>query len=135
MVAVQEVPLTASSQQGLIEQFIAAYNAFDIEAMVALLSTDVCFENYSGDDLTTATNGRDEFRKVAEQSKLLFSEREQRISSIHFDQGIAIVTIEYRGKFARDVPSGPRAGEMITLRGTSEYSFRAGRICKIIDRS
>jgi hypothetical protein len=127
--------VTVSSQRDLIDRFIAAYNAFDIDGMVAMLSTDIRFENHSGDNLTTATNGIDAFRQLAEQSKLLFSEREQRISSIQYDQGVALVTIDYRGKFARDIPDGPRAGEVITLRGTSEYSFRDGRICRIIDRS
>jgi len=127
--------VTESSQKALVERFIAAYNTFDIDRMVALVSTDIRFENHSGDELTAATNGIDDFRKIAEQSKLLFSEREQRISSIRFDHGMAIVTIDYRGKFAQDIPNGPRAGEIITLSGTSEYSFREGRICKIIDRS
>jgi ketosteroid isomerase-like protein len=126
--------VSATSQRELIERFIAAYNAFDIEGMVAHLSPDVRFENYSGDNLTAATNGITEFRQLAEESKSLFSEREQRISSIQFDGRTAIVTIEYRGRFAVDVPNGPRAGEVIELRGTSEYSFRDGRITKIIDR-
>jgi steroid delta-isomerase-like uncharacterized protein len=125
----------ASNQKRLIERFIAAYNDFDIDGMVALLSPDVRFENYSGDDLTAATNGIDEFRRLAEQSKFLFSEREQRISSVRFNEDTAIVTIEYRGRFARDVPDGPRAGQIIELRGTSEYSFRDDRITKITDRS
>ena len=131
----REVSVSAMRQRELIERFIAAYNAFDIDGMVAHLSLDVRFENYSGDNLTVATNGITEFRQLAEQSKSLFSERAQRISSIQFDGGTAIVTIEYRGRFAVDVPDGPRAGEVIELRGTSEYSFRDGRIMKIIDRS
>jgi hypothetical protein len=131
----REVSVSATSQRELIERFIAAYNAFDIDGMVAHLSPDVRFENYSGDNLTAATNGITEFRQLAEQSKSLFSEREQRIGSIQFDGHTAIVTIEYRGRFAVDVPNGPRAGEVIELRGMSEYSFHDGRITKIIDRS
>ena len=131
----QEVSVNESRAKELIERFIAAYNAFDVDGMVALLSPDIRFENYSADKLTVSTNGVDEFRKLAEQSKPLFSEREQRISSVTFNRGSAIVTIEYRGRLAADVPEGPRAGTIIKLQGISEYSFRGGRIARIVDRS
>ena len=119
----------------MIERFVAAYNAFDVDGMVALLAPQIRFENYSGDNLTAASSGIDEFRKLAEQSKSMFSEREQRIVGMREDGDTAIVSIEYRGRLAVDIPDGPRAGTAIELRGTSEYSFAGGRIAKIVDRS
>jgi len=127
--------LDRSRHKDLIEKFIAAYNEFDVERMVALLSPDIRFENYSGNKLTASTVGIDDFRKLAEQSKLLFAEREQSISSITFGRDSAIVSIEYRGRLAADLPGGPRAGSVLQLRGVSEYSFRGDRITKIVDRS
>jgi hypothetical protein len=131
----QEASVDASRHKELIEKFIAAYNAFDVESMVALLSPDIRFENYSGNNLTVSTVGIDEFRKLAEQSKSLFAEREQRISSVTFSRDSAIVSIEYRGRLAADLPGGPRAGTILRLRGVSEYSFHGDRITKIVDRS
>ncbi len=124
-----------SNQKKLIDRYLAAYNSFDIEGMLALLSPHVRFENYSGDQLTAATNGIDEFRQLAEQSKSLFSEREQRITELQLNQGSAIASIAYLGRLATDIPNGPAAGTVIDLQGKSEFSFIGGQISKIVDRS
>ena len=66
----RERTVDESKHQRLVERFIAAYNSFDIESMASLLAVDIRFENYSGDILTAAATGIDEFRQLAEQSKL-----------------------------------------------------------------
>lgn len=124
-----------SSMKHLIERYVASYNAFDVDGMLSLLSKDVRFENYSGDQLTMATTGTAEFRQLAEQSKLLFSEREQRVTGLEFDHDSAIATIAYRGTLAADVPNGPLAGTVLDLQGKSEFSFGNGEITKLVDRS
>lgn len=123
-----------ASMKELIDRYLMAYNTFDVERMISLLSQDVRFENYSGDQLTT-TSGIDEFRQLAEQSRSLFSEREQRITDLKFSQNSAVAAIAYRGKLAADIPDGPRAGTVLDLQGTSEFSFDNGQITKIVDRS
>jgi ketosteroid isomerase-like protein len=119
----------------VIDRYLAAYNAFDIDGMVALLSPDVRFENYAEGQLTVATAGLDDFRQLAEQSKALFSEREQRMTQLTMTPTAAIASIAYRGCLAVDIPDGPAAGTWIELQGQSEFSFRQGQICHIIDRS
>lgn len=119
----------------LIDRYLAAYNSFDVDGMLSLLSQNVRFENYSGGQLTATTNGIDEFKQLAEQSKSLFSEREQRITSLEFRGDYAIATIAYRGKLAADIPNGPTAGTILDLQGKSEFSFSNGQITKIVDRS
>lgn len=122
-------------QRELIDRYINAYNTFDIKGMLALLSPDVRFENYSGDRLTASANGVDEFRDLAEQAKSLFSEREQRVTSVEISQDFAVADIAYRGRLAADIPGGPLAGALLELQGTSEFAFHDGRITKIVDRS
>lgn len=124
-----------AEKQALIERYIAAYNAFDIDGMVALLSDDVRFENHAGGALTTATDGRDAFRALAEQSRRLFSVREQRVTSWRFEPERAIVEIDYRGTLAQDVPSGPAAGTELALKGRSEFGFAGDRIAHLADFS
>lgn len=41
--------MTASQHQVCIEQYLRAYNASDVDGMLALLADDVHFENWSGD--------------------------------------------------------------------------------------
>ena len=107
----------------MIDRYLIAYNSFDIDGMLALLSLNVRFENYSGGQLTDATDGIDKFRELAEKSKLLFSEREQRITKMTLNLDSAIAEIAYRGKLAVDVPNGPSAGTVLDLQGQSEFSF------------
>lgn len=103
--------------------------------MLSLVSQGVRFENYSGDQLTVATSGIDELRQLAEQSRSLFSEREQRITGLEFGHDFAAATIAYQGKLAADIPDGPSAGTILDLQGKSEFSFGDGQITKIVDRS
>ena len=120
--------------QKLIGRYLAAYNSFDIEGILALLAPHIRFENYSGDELTASTNGIDEFRQLAEKSKFLFSEREQRLTDLKISVNSATATIAYRGKLAVDVPNGPAAGTVINLQGTSEFFFVGDKFSQIIDR-
>lgn len=89
--------MSNSKSKERIALYLAAYNAFDVDGMLALLSHDIRFENCSGDQLTAATSGSEEFRQLAEQSKSLFSEREQRITALEIGTDSAVATIVYRG--------------------------------------
>lgn len=127
--------MSDSEIKELIDRYLAAYNSFDIDGMLSLMSSDVRFENYSSGQLTDATNGIGEFRELAEKSKSLFSEREQRITKLMLSQDSAIADISYRGQLAVDIPGGPSAGTVLDLQGQSEFSFTGGQISKIVDRS
>jgi len=124
-----------SSNQELISDYIQAYNAFDIEAMLATLSSDIQFENIENGQTTVAIQGKEEFRKLADYAASLFSSREQTITSIEWQSDSALLDIAYTATFAVDIPDGPRAGNEIHLNGHSEIYFQDGLISKIIDRS
>lgn len=121
--------------QQLVTDYIAAYNAFDLEGMAALLSDDIRFENHSGGALTASSNGLDAFRQLAEQSKALFSQREQRVTGWTFGADTVAVDIDYSGTLAQDLPGGPAAGTVLALKGSSEFGFAGGKIARITDRS
>ena len=126
-------------EKDLIERYLAAYNAFDIEAMLAQLDPAIRFENYAGGQLTADASGIEEFRRLAEQSKGLFAEREQRVTGLTrrvTQSGATVVAeIAWRGRIAADIPGGPPAGTLLEMRGSSEFDFGPGGITKIVDRS
>lgn len=124
-----------NGQEQLIQKYIDAYNAFDVDGMLKLLSPDVHFENWSGVQLTAEAFGIDEFRQLAEQAKTIFSEREQRITAIKQGADSVIVSIAYRGRLAVDIPDRARAGTVLDLNGESEFAFEDRMISKIVDRS
>ncbi len=119
----------------LVEQFIDAYNRFDVDGMLALLAPDVSFENVADGQVTATTSGIEEFRQLAEQSKALFSERKQIITALNFQPASVVASIAWRGVFAIDVPNGPAPGTAIELEGESEFEFSGERISRIVDRS
>jgi len=118
----------------VIERYLAAYNDFDIDGMLAVLAPDVRFENMADGSVNAEASGIDAFRALAEQGRQLFSAREQRLTSLDFDGDTAHAGIAWRGTFAVDVPDGPRAGTTIELQGCSEFSFDGERIVKLVDR-
>ena len=124
-----------ANKKQTIDRYLAAYNAFDIDGMMALLAPTIRFENYSGDRLTAAATGTEEFRSLAEQAKALFAEREQRLIALEADGDALVAHIAYRGRLARDLPDGPPAGTVLELTGTSAFSFDGDLIGKIVDRS
>ena len=127
--------MQANEQVQVIQKYIAAYNAFDVDGMLKHLSPEVRFENWSGNHRTAEASGIGEFRQLAEQAKGMFSEREQRITAIKQGAESVIVTIAYRGQLAVDIPGGPCAGTVLDLNGESEFVFDGGLISKIVDRS
>lgn len=127
--------MLADEQVQIIRKYIAAYNKFDVDGMLNLLSPTVRFENWSGARMTTEASGIDEFRHLACQAKALFAEREQRITSLKQSADSITVSIAYRGQLAVDIPDGPRGGTVLDLDGESEFAFKDGLISKIVDRS
>jgi len=47
----------------LIERYIAAYNAFDVDGMLAVMSDDLVFRNVSNGETTMEIEGKCVFRR------------------------------------------------------------------------
>lgn len=127
--------MTESTKRELVDRYLAAYTAFDVPGMLSMLSPDIAFENYANGQLTASAQGIEEFRRLAETSRELFSERRQSLVSLRVEVDHAIAVVEFRGRLARDIENGPRAGAEITITGKSEFAFRDGLITRIVDRS
>ena len=127
--------MQANVREQAIQKYIDAYNAFDVDGMLKLLSPGVRFENWSGVHLTAEASGIAEFRKLAEHAKTIFSEREQRITVFKHGADYVTVGVAYRGQLAVDIPDGPPAGTVLELNGESEFAFDGHMISRIVDRS
>lgn len=127
--------MTDLDRQHLIERYIAAYNAFDIEGMAAVLSPDVRFDNYAQGVKTHETVGIDAFRTLAQSSAAMFSQRRQNVLSLEFDPGQVIATIVFSDVLAVDMPDGPAKGSEVAMEGSSTFTFEEGKIRTVVDRS
>lgn len=124
-----------NGKKALINSYIAAYNNFDVEGMLENLSEDIKFENIQSGEINASAYGKDEFRKLAEQAKSLFSERKQTIENMIDDLGKLSVDITYFGILAVDMPNGMSEGDKINLKGISEFTFSNSQISSIRDIS
>ena len=122
----------ADRQKEVIEGYIAAYNAFDIEAMLALIHPDVVFKNVAGGEVNATATGAEEFWTMAEQTKSLFSSRCQVMTSFDSIGDTASVDIKYEGVLSTDLPNGMNT---LRLNGRSVFQFRDGKLLRITDYS
>ena len=128
--------MTTQDKRDLIDRYIDAYNTFDVDGMVATLHPDVEFKNVSGDKVTAAATGLDDFRDMAERGTQLFATRQQTITDFEEgDDGSVAIDVQYEGTLAQDLPGGLEAGEQIQLDGRSTFAFKDGKIARIVDES
>lgn len=127
--------MTTRRQRDLVDRYIAAYNAFDVEGLLELLHPAVVFRNVSGGQITATATGIQEFRQLAEQSKETFSSRIQEVTSFATEGETVEVNIRYRATLARDLHNGMKAGETLCLEGRSVFRLRDGKFDRITDYS
>lgn len=120
----------------LIERYLAAYNSFDIDGMLAVIHSEIEFKNVAGGQTDAAASGMNGFRQLAERAKNLFSSRKQTVSRWEaIDDKSFAIEVAYEGVLAADLPNGMRKGETLRLKGRSEFEFRDGKIYRITDIS
>lgn len=119
----------------LLDQYLAAYNARDVDGMLATLHDDMVFENVSNATGPLRLEGKAAFAEQARQAVTWFSERRQTPRHWVLGPDSAAVEIEYRGVLAVDLPNGLKAGQVLELRGVSVFEVRDGRISRLTDYS
>ena len=119
----------------LIDRYIAAYNHFDVDGMMDVVTGDVTFESVSDGQVTEASSGLDGLRELAGQSATMFTERQRTVTDVRYEGDRAIATVAFRGTLAADMPGGPTAGQTVELTGQTEFTFADGLISGIVDRS
>lgn len=121
--------------QKIIENYIDAYNSFDIDRMLSDMHENIKFENISNGEVNLTTNGIEELRNQAEQAKQLFKERKQTITDIKFDDNQVEVKIDYRGILAVDFSNELKTGDVIEVKGNSIFRFKDNKVIELKDIS
>jgi ketosteroid isomerase-like protein len=127
--------MTESEKKILIENYIRAYNTFDIDKMSAVLHDEIVFKNISNGEVTLQTDGLEAFKNQAEQVVNFFAERKQKIEKIVFNKDDCEVDIDYKAILAADLPEGLKAGDEIRLKGKAIFRFADDKIIEIRDIS
>jgi hypothetical protein len=127
--------LPGDAHRALIERYVAAYNAFDVPGLLALLDAEIVFQNVENGRVTVEANGIEEFRQLAERAVQIFASRRQTILRYSPVDDGAKVDIDFEGVLAAELGPALRAGQTLRLSGRSTFAFRAGLIVRIIDES
>lgn len=122
-------------KQEIIENYIHAYNTFDIDGMLRDMHEDVKFENISNGQVDLSTHGIEELKNQAEIAKAYFKERNIQIVEFKFPGEIIEIKIKYTATLAMDLPGGPKAGNSIRMEGKSIFHFKDDKIIRIQDIS
>ncbi|MCD1163380.1 nuclear transport factor 2 family protein [Peribacillus frigoritolerans] len=127
--------MISEKSKKIIENYIMAYNSFDIERMVKLLHKEIMFRNFTNGEMNTETRGIQEFKELAEKSSKIFSSRRQTVIDYNAIEDKAEVQIEYEAILAVDLPNGLNSGDKIQLKGKSIFGLNEGKISLIEDYS
>ena len=127
--------MTTEDKKQLIEQYLNAYNSFDIDGIIKLISDDIEFTNISNGEVNAFAKGKEEFQVLAEKGKSIFSSRRQSITHFEDSSKVTKIDIWYRAKLAIDLTNGMKSGEELNLKGLTEFTFNEGKIHSIKDIS
>ena len=121
--------------QSIVQNYVDAYNRFDIDGMMQDFHPDIIFENVANDVVALKTEGIDAFRKQAESALGFFSEREQRITSWGSQYDVVSIDIDYKATLQVDLPNGMKTGDVMELKGKSVFTIMNDKIIMIQDIS
>ncbi len=121
--------------QQIVENYIHAYNRFDIDAMLKDMHENVQFENIMDGKVTLLVNGLKELRKQALLGVEYFNERKQHITNLECKDDQVEIDVDYSAVLAVDFPNGLRAGDKLELKGKSLFKFKDHKIVELRDIS
>ncbi len=122
-----------SQRERLIQDYIAAYNSFDVEAMIAYLDDDVRFVNIANDEINLSLMGRRAFWDQAVQAADFFSERKQTVLSYNHTSEETEILVQYHAVLAINLPNGLQKGQILDMNGRSIFKFSDGKISSLTD--
>jgi ketosteroid isomerase-like protein len=127
--------MSADHRRELIDRYVAAYNQYDVDGMLAVMHPEVAFRNVAAGEVTVESHGRETFRVLAERAVTLFAGRRQTVREYGVDGERAWIAVDYEGVLAADLGPELQAGSTLRLTGRSTFTFREGLIIQLVDES
>lgn len=119
----------------IFQRYLLAYNSFDVNGMLEMLSDEVNFANYSNGVMTASASNKCEFKELANKGKWIFDERKQEIVSMRPLENGLEAKIRFLGKLSDEVAKEVHSGHYVEIYGTSKVEFRDRKIVRLVDRS
>lgn len=119
----------------LVNEYIAAYNSFDLDLMLSNLADEIVFKNIVDGQANLSILGKSGFKEQALQAMAVFSERNLSVLDTKEDSNTVEVSIHYSGVLRIDIPQGGRKGDQVEIDGKSIFDIYEGKIYSIQDIS
>ena len=128
-------PRFPMNARDLLAAYIRAYNARDVDAMVACFDEQCVFENISGGKVTVRAEGKAELEALARRSVEAFASREQKLISITEGEDRIVAEIDYHAVLQADLSPDLKSGSELKLRGVSVFELSGRKIIRLSDYS
>jgi hypothetical protein len=119
----------------IVSIYISAYNAMNVDGMLACLDQDVRFTNLSGGAVTAETRGIAAFAELARAGSAALRHRRQTITGSISVGERTMVEVHVEATVAANLPNGWKAGQELAFDGTSYFEHPRGKIVTIVDGS
>ena len=116
----------------IIDEYIKAYNEFDVDGMIRNIHEDMEFKNSASGEVNFELKGKKAFKKQIEQAFNIFNKREMKITEQKFGDDIVENKIDFKGILAVDI-SELKKYDLIKLQSKSIFQFKNGKIVSIED--
>lgn len=126
---------TDQAYKEMIINYVDGYNSLDVEKMVIDLHDDISFEDIKNGQASPKSKGIKEFKLLAEETIIFFSERKQTVKSWTFHEGNVQIEVDYFGVLGVDVSDKLSSGDTIRISGKSEFLFKDNKIIRIRDEN
>jgi hypothetical protein len=122
-------------REKIIDNYIKAYNNFDVDGMLINVDEYITFENISNGEANMTIEGIAAFKEQALQAAMLFKSRQQTVTTIEHSTDHTEVNIAYHAVLAIDLPNGMKTGDELNLTGKSIFKFKGDKIISVTDIS
>lgn len=122
-------------QKNIIENYITAFNNFDIDKMIENLSTNITFKNTENGIITLTTNSKEEFIDISKKSMDFFKNRKIEIIDFDYVDNIVIVYYKFIAILSQDLNDKFKKGDTFNLGGKTIFTFKNKKIIALEDFS
>lgn len=119
----------------MVVDFVEAYNAKDIDKMLADVTQDVMFRHYCDAGVLFKAHDKASFEAALREDASAFAQRSHAVKTSMTMLGSTVLTTQFEAVVAKDLSNGWKAQQDITLPAAAEFQFRAEKIANITFRT
>lgn len=119
--------------RNIIENYIDAFNNYDIDKLVNQFTETGVYEVASNLTEPVICHGKEKIRELTTNTRAIFTSRTQQVTNWIINENKAAIEFNYVAIVTNDLPNGLKAGQKLALRGISIYEFENGKIKRLMD--